>query len=188
LVELRKSLQNMNLIIILLLLFLILFFILFSFLFFLFGAILPLIFYGAIYVPTDKEKIKTIIRFAEIKPGEKVVDLGSGDGILVIALAKAGAETHGYEINPFLVWKARKNISKAKIENKAFIHWKSFWQEDLSDFDVVVIYGINYIMGRLEKKLRGELKKDARVISNAFNLPNWPQIKKEDGVYLYKNN
>ena len=178
----------MNLIISLLLIFLILFIILFSFLFFLFGAILPLIFWGAIYVPTEKERIKTIIRFAEIKPGEKAVDLGSGDGRLVIALAKAGAEAHGYEINPLLVWKARKDISKAKIENKAFIHWKSFWQEDLSDFDVVVIYGISHIMRRLEKKLKGELKKDARVICNAFNFPNWTQIKKEDGVYLYKNN
>jgi len=145
-----------------------------------------MIFYGAVYLPSDKEKVKTIIRLAEIKPGEKVVDLGSGDGVLVIALAKAGAEAHGYEINPLLVLIARKNISKARIGNKAFIHWKSFWNEDLSGFDVVVIYGINYIMGRLEKKLRGELKKDARVVSNAFNFPGWPQIKKEEGVYLYK--
>ncbi len=148
---------------------------------------LPLFFWGAIYVPTKKERINKIIRFAEIRPGEKAVDLGSGDGRLVIALAKAGAESYGYEVNPVLVYKSKKNIQDAGLEEKAFISLGSFWQADLSEFDVVVVYGMKHVMSRLGKKLKKELKKDARVISNTFELPGWSQVKKEDNIYLYRN-
>ena len=55
------------------------------------------------YVATKKDKIETIIKLARIKPKETVVDLGSGDGRLIFAAARAGAHAIGYEINPFLV-------------------------------------------------------------------------------------
>jgi len=151
-------------------------------------VLLPLLFWGAIYVPTKKEKIEKIIRLAEIKPEEKAVDLGSGDGNLVIALAGAGAEAHGYEVSPVLVCKSRKNIQKAGLEGKAFIHWGNFWRADLSEFDIVIVYGMKHVMKRLEEKLRKELRQDARIVSNNFKFPNWPQAREEDGICLYKNN
>jgi len=159
---------------------------LFSFVFLFLIFTNPFIFWGAIFVSSKEEKIKKIIELAEIKSGEKAADLGAGDGRLVIALAKKGAEAHGYEINPLLVWQARRNINKAGLGGKAFIHWKNFWREDLSRFDIIIVYGIGYIMKKLEEKLRKELKNNARVVSNAFCFPTWPQIKKEDGVYLYR--
>ncbi len=178
----------MNLVIILLILLgvilLTLVFILIAFL----NLLFPLIFWGAIYVPSKKEKINKIIEFAEVKPGEKAVDLGSGDGRLVIALAKAGAEAYGYEVNPILVRKSKINIRRAGLENKAFINWGSFWQADLSEFDIIIIYGMKHVMGRLEKKLRKELKKDARIVSNTFKFPTWSPKKKDNNIYLYENN
>jgi len=177
--------MNFGIIIIFVCLFVLLFS-LFFFIFLFFGVVISFISWGAIYVPSAEKKIKKMIEFAEIKLGEKAADLGAGDGRLVIALAKKGIEAHGYEINPILAWRARRNINKAGLKGKAFIHWKSFWNEDLSKFDIITVYGIGFIMKRLEKKLRKELKNNARVISNAFCFPSWSQIKKEDGVYLYK--
>ena len=168
------------------LLFSFLLFSLFFFIFLFFRAVLPFIFFGAIYVPSAKEKIEKIIELAEIKSGEKAADLGAGDGRLIIAFAKKAVEAHGYEINPLLVWEAKRNISNAKVKGRAFIHWKNFWGEDLSEFDIITVYGIGFIMKKLEKKLRKELKNNARVVSNGFRLPTWPPIKEEDGVYLYK--
>src|SRR3989344_831629 len=55
------------------------------------------------YVATKKEKIETIIKLAQIKPHETAIDLGSGDGRLLLAAAQKGARAIGYEINPFLV-------------------------------------------------------------------------------------
>lgn len=181
-VELEKI--NMNLVIIIFFGFFVLLLFSFTFLFLIFTN--PFIFWGAVYVSSKDEKIKKMIELAEIKSGEKVADLGAGDGRLVIALAKKGAEAHGYEINPILVWQARRNINKAGLRRKAFIHWQNFWNEDLSGFDIITVYGIGYIMKKLEKKLRKELKDNARVVSNTFCFPTWPQIKEEGGVYLYK--
>lgn len=141
--------------------------------------------FGAFFAATRQGQIKKMIALAEIKPGEKAVDLGSGDGRLVIALAKAGAEAHGYEINPFLVLIAKRNIIKAGFENKAFIHWKNFWLEDISKFNIVTIFGIGYMMGKLEAKLKRELNPGSRIISKYFIFPTWLQFKKEDNIHLY---
>jgi len=149
-------------------------------------VLLPVLFCGAIYLPTRKRTVKKMIELSEIKSGEIAVDLGSGDGRLVISLAKAGAEAHGYEINPLLVLISRWNIRKARIGDRAFIHFKNFWKEDFSQFDVIAIFGISRAMEALEKRLKKELKAGARVVSNAFPFPDWQYAKKEDTVFLYK--
>lgn len=151
-----------------------------------FNILVPFFFRGIFYVPSKREKIKKMIELANIKQGELACDLGSGDGRLVIALAQAGAEAHGYEINPLLVILAKFRIRKAGHSGKAFIHWKNFWQVDFSKFDVITIYGMSFVMKRLEKKLKHELKPNARVVSNAFPFPNWPPSQKAGRVYLYK--
>ncbi len=159
------------------------------FLFFLLLAVLvfllPII-RGAPFVPSHYKIVEEMVSLANIKRGMKVADLGSGDGRIVIALAEAGAEVHGYEINPILVWWARRNIRRKKLSSKAFIHWGSFWRYNLASFDVITVFGINHIMKSLEKKLKRELKKNARVVSNVFTFPNWPHSQKIGRVYIYE--
>ena len=155
-------------------------------LYFLIFHLLPISFSGTFFATTISDKIKNILNLSELRPGEKAVDLGSGSGGLVIALAKAGAEAHGYEINPFLVFWSRRKIAKAGLQNKAFIHCKNFWAEDVSGFDVIVIFGVDYMMEKLEKKLNKELKPGSRVISNYFVFPSWKEAKKENDIYLYR--
>jgi ribosomal protein L11 methylase PrmA len=142
-------------------------------------------FWGAIYVPTSEEKVEKMVKFLKIKPGQTVVDLGSGDGRLLIALAKAGANAYGYEINPLLVTSARKNIKKAGLGDKAFVYCKSLWRQDLKDFDAVVVYPMAHMMRKLEKKFERELKSGVKIVSNYFTLPTWKPDKVEDNVYLY---
>ena len=151
--------------------------------------IIPFMF-GASFEISRREVVEKMIEFVKLKKGEKVVDLGSGDGRVILEFARKGVEVHGYEINPLLVFWSRKKIKKEGLQNKAFIHWKNFWKEDLSKFDVVIVFQVGYLMSRLERKLRHELKKGARVISNRWRFPNWKLIKKSDvgtGVYLYNN-
>lgn len=141
---------------------------------------------GAPYMPSYDKTVKKMFALANISPKVKAADLGSGDGKILIALAKEGVEAHGYEINPLLVWWSRKKIQREKLSENAFIHWKSFWRQDFSSFDVIIVFGIPYIMKGLEKKLQKELKPGARVVSNAFTFPHWKYAKKDDGVYLYE--
>lgn len=144
----------------------------------------PMLF-GAIYFPTTPRSVETMRKLAEITPGQKIADLGSGDGRILIALAKAGAETHGYEVDPFLVMRSRRAIRKAGLERKAFVHWKSFWKTDLGHYDTVVAYGFPHIMKKLGNKLKRELRPGTKVISNVFTFPNLHEIRSENKVHLY---
>ena len=143
-------------------------------------------FSGAAFESTNKKTLKKIIEFSKVKKKEKVADLGSGNGKIVIEFAKRGIEAHGFEINPFLVWLSRRKIKKLNLEKKAFIHRKNFWKQDFSKFNIIIIFQVGYVMGKLKKKLKRELKKDSKVISNTWKFPNWKPRKQEGNVYLYK--
>lgn len=138
------------------------------------------------FVPTSADRLKTMVELAEIRPGIKAADLGSGDGRVIIALAQAGAEAHGFEVNRKLVVESRKKIKEAGLENKAFVHQQNFWDTDLADFEIITLYGITSIMERLENKLKRELKTGAKVISNYFTFPSWDHNEKREKVYLYR--
>jgi len=138
------------------------------------------------YVPTPKKKVKKMLELAGLKPGEKLVDLGLGDGRILIEAAKIGAEAVGYEIDPFLVWLSKKEIKKQGLENKIKIYRKNFWQADLKEADVVTFYGITGIMAKMERKLLKELKPGARVCSYIFPFPKWMPINHDSGIFLYQ--
>lgn len=141
---------------------------------------------GAPYLPTSLEKVKKIIELADLKLGEKLVDLGCGDGRILIAAAKNGISVVGYEIDPLLCILAKRKIKKAGFENLVKIYCQSFWRINLEQFDVVIIFGAPGIMDRLEKKLLKELKIGARIISYIFPFPKWELEKKESGIFVYR--
>jgi len=141
--------------------------------------------HGAPPVPTNTKTLARMLKFSNGRTGIKAVDLGSGDGRLVIALAKEGIESHGYEINPFLVLLTKYHIRKAGLQDRAFVYWKNFWGVDLAAFELVTVYGMPHIMGDLQKKLQKELRTDSKVISNSFPFPDWEPLQKEENVYVY---
>lgn len=142
--------------------------------------------FSAPSVPTKKSAVEAMVRLADIRAGERAVDLGSGDGRVVMAMARAGAEAHGFEINPGLVLWSRLRIAMAGLRGKAFVHLGSFWSQDLSSYQVVTVYGLPKLMQRLQTKLRTELPAHARVISNIFKFPNWQPSTAMDSVRLYR--
>ncbi len=113
-------------------------------------------------------------------------DLGSGDGRIVIALARQGAEAHGFEVNPVLTLISLRNIRRAGFHGRAFIHWKSFWRADLSRFDVVTLFQGSFVMRRLEAKVRKELAPGARVVSDYWGFPTMTAERVEGTVVCYR--
>ena len=140
---------------------------------------------GPVFVPSKKEDIADMIELAKLKKGDRVGDLGSGDGEIVIAVAKLGYKVDGYEINPILVRKSRSRIKELGLEDKAKIIQQSFWKPNFGKYQVVIVYGTTYIMAKLEKKLQRELKKNSRVISNFFAFPNWEPTKRLRYIHRY---
>jgi cyclopropane fatty-acyl-phospholipid synthase-like methyltransferase len=137
------------------------------------------------FVPTPEQKVEKMLKWASVKPGQKCVDLGAGDGRVVIAFAKAGANAFGFEIQQKYARRAKANIIIEGLQGKAKVSEADFWEEDLSDFEIVTIYGMTEIMERISKKLILELKPGTVVISNGFPIPNWKELKQEEHLYYY---
>lgn len=144
-------------------------------------------FFGAPYEPSRGKALENMIKFTNPKKGDKIAELGSGDGAVCIDLAKkSDAVIHGFEINPFLVWISRKRIRKLGLQNKVKIYWKNFWKKDLSQYNKIIMFQFNTITNRLSKKFKQELKPKSIIVSHWWKLPRW-KIKKNVGrVYLYK--
>ena len=136
------------------------------------------------YFQTSRYRVETMVEFAEPKPGDKGADLGSGDGRIVIVFAQTGIEMHGYEIDSELRKLSEENINKLNLKN-AIIHNKDFWQEDLSQYDIICCYPMPTIMGRLERKLQEELKPGSRIVLNYFPFKHWKLEKTKDNIFLY---
>ena len=140
---------------------------------------------GAPFEPTKNKELKSITEIKKIPKNKKIVDLGSGNGKIIIAFAEKGYESHGYEINPWLVLLTKYRIWRKGLRGKAFVHFGNFWTKNLSNFDVVILFQIYYIMPRLEKKIKREMKKGSIVISNKWEFPTLKSDKKIGNVRIY---
>ena len=141
---------------------------------------------GAVFFPSMRSHAQRMAEWSSVSYGDKAADLGSGDGRVVIALARRGAESHGYEINPALVLLSRWNVRRAGLCGHAHIHWGSFWRADLSSFHAVTVFQGSFIMQRLEKKVLSELTQGARVVSDYWGFPNLKPELIIETVYFYR--
>ncbi len=134
-------------------------------------------FTGAPFVPTKNTSADAMIRLAHITKGDKVYDLGSGNGKLLLLAAKKGANAVGFEINPLLVL-----FSKVRGTET---HWKNFWQADIHDADAVFVYLLPWKMKRLADMLKKELKPGTIIVSNSFIFPGWKIIRQDRVNHIY---
>ncbi len=145
----------------------------------------PTLLDGALYEPSGEKETQMMIDLLDIKSGDKTADLGSGDGRVIIAMAKKGAYANGFEKDKNLVQESLKNIAKASFPGKASIHYVNFWKKNLSEYKKISVFQCNEIMERLEKKLQEELSPGSLVVSHHWTFPNWKPIKKRMDIYLY---
>jgi precorrin-6B methylase 2 len=149
----------------------------------------------AIYVPTPQDVVEKMLELAKVKKTDTVVDLGCGDGrIVVTAARKYGCKGIGYEIDPECVRMSLANVKKHAVESLVTIENKDMFTADLTKVNVVMLYLPARVTGRLLPQLR-RLPAGARVVCHAFALPGMvadrevPVTPKEDGlerkVYLY---
>jgi protein-L-isoaspartate O-methyltransferase len=141
---------------------------------------------GAIYDPSSRNEAQAMARIAEVRPGEKAADLGSGDGRVVCALAREGAEAHGFEINPILVLISRRNIRREGLGGRAFIHWGNFWRRGLSDYSLITVFQVGFVMARLEAKLARELAPGSRIVSHYWRFPGFRPEQTQGNIYRYR--
>ena len=126
------------------------------------------------FAPTPPEVVSRMLELAEIKHGDVLYDLGSGDGRIVVAAAKRfGIRAVGFEIDPVLVKDSRQIIKRAGLEELVEIREQDIRAVDFSPASVVTMYLYPAANLRLRPVLMRDLKPGSRVISHDFNMGSW---------------
>lgn len=145
------------------------------------------------FVPTPRPIVRRMLSLADTKPGERLIDLGAGDGRIVIAAAREfGANALGVELHPERFAIIRNSAASLKPNLQAIR--QNLFLTDLSNADVVTMYLLPSVNEALRKKLERELHSGARVVSHDFSIPDWTPARVEliqtptglHALYLYK--
>lgn len=152
-----------------------------AFVLFVFFALIVLV--GAPYVPTKQTEITRVFDALKLRRGARVIDLGSGDGRIILEATKRGFRAEGYELNPILVLIAKFRVNKYP---QAVCHLGDYWLADVSKAGLVFIFSAQPYMKRLSQKLNNELKPGAQVVSYGFSLPGRKITKKVGAANIYQ--
>lgn len=140
-------------------------------------------FTGAPWVPTRVFDIEQLLKDTQLKKGDVFIELGCGDGRLLVRAAKLGAQAVGYEINPALwliAWVRTARYAQIKVR------FGSFWPVPISSASVVMVFLMPKFMGRLESKANRELRGGSRLVSYIFPLPKTKPTKRGKRWYVYE--
>ena len=147
------------------------------------------------YVVSPQQIVDRMLELADVKPGETLYDLGSGDGrVLITAVQRYHAKAVGIEISERLVQSTTERIQKLGLQNDARVIQGDLLQIDLSAADVVTIYLATDSNEILRPNLERYLKPGARVVSHDYVVPGWkPKAVDKDlpdarghVIYLYQ--
>ena len=131
------------------------------------------------FVPTPPEAVDRMLELAEVKPGDVLYDLGSGDGRIVIRAAKKyGIRAVGIEIDGVLVDRARAQAKKEGVDHLVEFREQDALTVDLAEATVVTLYMLPEFNAKLRPKLK-KLKPGARVVSHDFGIEGWAPAKTE---------
>src|SRR5207245_1789860 len=109
---------------------------------------------------------------ANVTPDDVVVDLGSGDGVIVIGAAKRGSRAHGIEYNPDLVDLSRRNAAAASVSDNATFEEADLFESDFSRATVITMFLLPSLNLRLRPKLL-DLQPGTRIVSNTYDMGDW---------------
>jgi SAM-dependent methyltransferase len=132
------------------------------------------------WVPTGRKIGRRMYELVGLKPGERVLDLGCGDGSLLLTAAKEfGARGVGYEIHPGLVWLAKLRAAVGGASSQVEYRRGNFYKADLPDADVIATYLFSEVQEKLEPILKARFPSGTRVVSRTFVYPTLPLVYSE---------
>jgi hypothetical protein len=142
------------------------------------------VFVGAPYLPTLKPNIDEAFELMNLKPGQHMLELGSGDGRVLLAAAKKGIRSTGYELNPLLVIWSR--ALTWRYRSLVVVRWSNFWQTDWGETDAIYTFLLQKYMKKLDKIIVQKYSgKNVKLVSFAFSIDGKKPTKASKGLYLY---
>ncbi len=125
-----------------------------------------------IWIPTPQPLVDQMLDLAKLTPEDRLVDLGSGDGRLVITAAKRGATARGIEFNHELVELSRRSARGEGVASRATFERADIFKSDFSDATVVTLFLLPSVNLRLRPTLLG-MRPGTRIVSNSFDMADW---------------
>jgi protein-L-isoaspartate O-methyltransferase len=149
------------------------------------------------YYPTPETVVEQMLKLGQVKPGEKLFDLGSGDGrIVIMAAQKFRADATGVEFDNDLWKQSSERIKKLGLEERARIIHGDIFKQDYSSADVITVYLLPSSNDKIRPLLEKQLKPGTRIVSHDFEFSDWTpeniEYVEDDGegrshtLYLYK--
>jgi len=139
---------------------------------------------GAPYLPTRAPQIRAALELADLKPGDTLLELGCGDGRVLIAAARQGIKAVGYELNPLLA--ALAWLRTRRYRHHVKIIWGDYWRTDWPPAQAVFTFLLSRYMAKLDKKLTNYPHQPVKLVSYAFKVPSKRPDAQKNGVFLYR--
>ena len=132
------------------------------------------------YVPTPQEVVERMLELAEVKKGDVIYDLGSGDGRIVVTAAKKyGVKAIGFEIDPQRIKESAENIKKAGVGHLVEIRQQDIRTVDLSPASVLTMYLLPEVNLMIRPNIWKQMRPGSRVVSHDFDMGDWKPLKTE---------
>lgn len=125
------------------------------------------------FVPTRQEVVDQMLKMADVDKNDHVIDLGSGDGRIVISAAKLGARGVGVDINPVRIGESRENARAAGVQERVRFIEGDLFAADLTGATAVTLYLLPDVNLKLRPKLLRELRPGTPVVSHDFDMGEW---------------
>jgi hypothetical protein len=132
------------------------------------------------YVPTDQETVNAMLDMAKVGPDDFVIDLGSGDGRIVVSAARRGARGFGVDLNPQRIKEANANAERANVTDKVKFYNQNLFDTKIGDATVLTMYLLPSVNLQLRPRLFTELKPGTRVVSHDFDMGDWQPDNQTD--------
>jgi SAM-dependent methyltransferase len=131
------------------------------------------------YVPTPHDVVERMLDLADVQPSDYVIDLGSGDGRIIIAAAKRGASGHGVDLDPERITEARENAIAEGVDNQIMFMQDNIFDTDFSKASVITMYLLPSINEKLRPDLLEKLEPGTKIVSHSFDMGDWTADEKE---------
>src|SRR5699024_4379095 len=125
------------------------------------------------FVPTPEEVVEKMLDLADVQADDYVIDLGSGDGRIVIAAAKRGASGHGIDLDPERISEARENAKKQNVDDKVMFKEEDIFKTNFRQASVITMYLLPSVNEKLRPRLLDELQPGTRIVSHSFDMGDW---------------
>lgn len=139
--------------------------------------------YGAPYLPTLSRQAEAALDLLDLKPGQTMLELGCGDGKVLLAAAARGYQVVGYELNPLLA--AIAWLRTRRYGRQVRVVCGNFWKQQWPPADGIFVFLLDRFMPRLDAALQALPRRPVRLVSFAFQIPGRKPTAQSEGVYLY---